>query len=405
MQRPRALRFYLGLVLLVGIYGVALVALDPRVELTRAAEADAIRSAAQYLVSHLDGEGRFAYLARLDGAPPPAEYNVLRHAGTIYSLALYREMTGDHQVDQSILRATRYLLRRHVRPVRGLAGKQAVFSLPGEELQTTNAQVKLGGCALGLVALLKAREVDTNVVSVQVLQQIGEFIVLTQEANGHFRSKYDETHGWVENFDSSYYPGEAILALSLLHRVDPNPGWLQTALRGAKYLIESRKDLRVNQLPNDHWLMIATAALLPACSQVPAPPISSQRLVDHITNIGRMMMHEQNLVSCLPGLRGAFTPDGSSTSSATRLEGLAALCTLLPPDHPDQKRLHSSIHEGLRYVLAAQVKAGAAKGGFTGTLPGWHVSSELRQAASEIRIDYVQHALSALLAHARFPED
>jgi hypothetical protein len=233
------------------------------------------------------------------------------------------------------------------------------------------------------------------------LRQVGQFILFMQEESGHFRSKYNETRHAFEDFESEYYPGEAILALSLLHRVDPDPQWLNAALRGVLFLEESRQGLAVNHLPNDHWLMIASAALLPQFAAAASPPISRERVLGHVLDLGRMMLNDQRLVAWIPGRQGAFTPDGGTTPSATRLEGLLALERLLPLEHPERPRVHAAIADGLRYVLRAQVETGPAKGGFTAVLPGWHLIREQREAAAEIRIDYVQHALSALIGHSQ----
>ncbi len=353
-------------------------------------------NAVDYLRRHLDPDGRFKYTVEVDGTPRGRSYNVLRHAGTIYGMALYDEFSPEPATRQAILQSTRYLLRNYVRPVTNHLGMRAVFSLPGEEIDGPRPQIKLGGCALGLIALIKARALDAGAVEPGVLRELGNFILFMQEGNGHFRSKCDEEGLFFEGFESAYYPGEAILALTLLHEVDPDPRWLEAALRGVHYLAERRKEVPIDQLPNDHWLMIAIAALLPKWETAHEPIISRQRLLDHSLAIGTMMLHEQWRTSWIPGLSGAFTPDGAVTPSATRLEGLVALYRVLPHDHPRRQSLLRAIERGLVYVGRAQIREGKAKGGFPG---GWGIlPNGLRSA---VRIDYVQHALSALVGHYR----
>jgi len=382
-------------------YTVALVVFDPRVKLETERERAAMAQAADYLVRHLDSNGRFEYCVRLDQRPVTNDYNVLRHAGTIYGLALYHELTGEPATKDAILRAARYLLARHVRPVPQQPGMLAVFSLPGEEVNAPNPEIKLGGCALGLIALIKARELDVGVVRLRTLQELGNFIVFAQEPNGRFRVQFDSNGQNVEGFESLYYPGEAILALTLLHRLDPQPRWLDTALKGMLYLEQSRQNTPIFALPNDHWLMIATAAVLPRYEFATAPPISRERLVAQALAIGKMMMGEQRRISWVPGMNGSFAIDSRITPSSTRLEGLAALYPILPPNHPDKDRIRQSIVDGLSFILSAQVKDGQARGGFRGALHQLPFVPD--RPHTKIQIDYVQHALSALIAHAQMP--
>jgi hypothetical protein len=353
----------------------------------------------------LDVDGRFEYAIHLEESPLENRYNVLRHAGTVYALSCYHDLTGDAGAREAILRAARYLLRRHVRPLTQHQGMKAVFSLPGEEIQGPNAQAKLGGSALGLIALIKARQLDADSVPLVVLREIGRFLLFMQEENGHFRSKYEDTGGFIEGFESVYYPGEAILALALLHEIDPDPRWLTVALRGIAYLEKSREDLPISRLPNDHWLIIGSEAALRRYTMAPEPPISRQRIVDHALAIGTMMMQEQRRTALLPGMKGSFVSDGAVTASSTRLEGLLALHNLLPPDHPERPGIWESIEDGLGFVLRAQVRAGKGEGGFTRAFrKRLGITREIREAnqsQSEIRIDYVQHALSALVGYQK----
>jgi hypothetical protein len=396
-------KILLWAVVVVALYAASLVLFDPRVELEPATVESAMAEASGYLIRHLGTNGRFEYVIHLEGLPLEDRYNVLRHAGTVYALALYHELTADAQTREAILRAARYLLRWHVRPVAQQKGMLAVFSLPREEVDGTNAQVKLGGCALGAIALIKARQLDADVVSLNVLREIGNFILFMQEENGHFRSKYEENGRFSEGFESIYYPGEAILALALLHKVDPDPRWLDAALKGIAYLEKSRQGLPIRQLPNDHWLMIAADAVLPHYEAAQAPPISRKRLIDHAFAIGKMMMDEQWRTSLLPGMKGSFVSDGAITPSSTRLEGLIALFNLLPSDHPDRSQIQKSIERGLGFILRAQVREGDGKGGFTRALRKLpeitKQSRETNLQQSEIRIDYVQHALSAMVGY------
>ncbi|MFV1994195.1 MAG: hypothetical protein ACC661_02065 [Verrucomicrobiales bacterium] len=75
----------------------------------------------------------------------------------------------------------------------------------------------------------------------------------------------------------------------------------------------------------------------------------------------------------------------------------------MPTDHPLRPRVEKSASSGIAFLLRAQVKEGA----FVGATPRaiaridlpFDGSQEFNRRATEVRIDYVQHALSAMLAY------
>jgi hypothetical protein len=79
---------------------------------------------------------------------------------------------------------------------------------------------------------------------------LGTFILFLQEPNGRFHSTYDPAVGDFGSFQSLFYPGEAILALASVHRIDPDPRWLAAAMKGIAYLEESRRTLPLGRLPS-----------------------------------------------------------------------------------------------------------------------------------------------------------
>ncbi|RMH40868.1 MAG: hypothetical protein D6689_12465 [Deltaproteobacteria bacterium] len=376
-------------------YAVTCAALDPRVEVDPPRVDAAMRAAADYLVRHAGADGRFVY--EVDGAGAPVgggRYNVLRHAGAIYSLAMYHELRPTPAVRDTLVRAARTLRARHVAPVAGLPGRSAVFSLPGEEAGGAR-EAKLGGAGLGLVALIAARALDPSVVDVDTLRQIGAFVEFMQRPDGSFRSKYSERDAFARDFDSLYYPGEAILGVAMLYEIDRDPRWLSLALRAARALIDRQR--KMARLPNDHWLMIAIARLLPHVADAVDPPVTRDELVAHAIALGDAMRREQRWTRLVPGAAGAFTPDARVTPTTTRLEGLAAIALAVGSDHPARARFAEAIEDGIAFALACQVAAGPHRGGFRRALRRWFVGDDWQH----VRVDYVQHALSALVGYAK----
>ncbi|MBI4700680.1 MAG: hypothetical protein HY744_05870, partial [Deltaproteobacteria bacterium] len=250
----------------------------------------------------------------------------------------------------------------------------------------------------------EARALDEAVVSAEELRALGRFLVFMQTEPGRFRAKYGEQEKFSGDFESLYYPGQAVLALTMLHEIDPDPAWLAAAAKGAAYLVRARAGQR--RLPSDHWPMIAAPRLLASWDKLAAPPVAQSEIRAHLIAVGRTMLMEQRQAA-QPELRGSFVPDGRSTPTATRVEGLVALFDLLGRGEDVSLRaaLRQAITEAVAFLLRCQVLEGPHQGGFVRALrkiPGAGGGFNRRQA--EIRIDYVQHALSALLGYAQLPQ-
>ena len=388
----------LGL-LTAGYFG-SCQALDARLPITQPGLARDMKTTADYFANHIGPNGRFEYLINLDGHEVPKDkYNVVRHGGSIYGLGMYYELSGDPLARETMLKAGGYLLRRHVRTVSRLESTRAVFSLPHEETYDGRPKAKLGGTALGLAGLIKVRGLDTDAVDLKVLQELGNFILFMQLDSGKFRSKYDEKLQFKTDFESLYYPGEAILALTMLYEVDGDPKWLEAATRAIAYLEESRRG--VVKLPNDHWLLIGTQKLLGHWDAISDPPITRQKITKHVLAIGQMMMAEQRATSLIPSMTGSFVPNGGTAPCATRLEGLTALYFTLPPDHAARRKLEKSIDGGVRFLMLGHVRSGRGAGGFTRMVRKLPLGRALNDRQAEVRIDYPQHALSALVGYQK----
>jgi hypothetical protein len=185
--------------------------------------------------------------------------NLLRHAGATYALGQARDYCrrqGDRvaaaALNAAIVRANGYL-RRFIAsaPVGGVAG----WSIPErlDELAPAGSPVaaKLGGAALGVLALLAA-DGDGNL---PIARALGEYLLTQQRAGGSFVSKVIAGEDREDSFASLYYPGQAIMALTELYARDHGRRWLNAAIRGMKYLTVSRA--RSGIYPADPWTLSA----------------------------------------------------------------------------------------------------------------------------------------------------
>ncbi len=349
---------------------------------------EAAHEAAAYLIRHLDADGRFDYVRR----SPVSEkkYNILRHAGSIHALVQYHDRHPSAASQNAILRASRYLKARYVHPLPKHPELLATISRPGEE-NLREPTAKLGGTALTLIALCGAFALDPTIVNKNELAALGNFLLFMQKEDGSFHSKYIVDQDFDPSFHSLYYPGETMLALTMLYDIDKDQRWLHAALRSAAQLVESRQS--ITDWPADHWMMLASAPLLERYDKVEAPALSATTLRKHITVMAKKITKKQRR-------DGHFGKKPRSTPTATRLEGLAALAQIQARNEGTiAPGLHASIQSGLHFLMACQLREhGKERGGIPRSCAS-DVSEQHRD--HEIRVDYVQHYLSALLTAPR----
>ena len=346
----------------------------------------AIAAAAGYLERACGPDGRFAYRINLGTGKETTSYNIVRHAGAMYALATLNRSQPDPQAADAILRAASFLRQNYIGPgVR--PGQLVVWSAP----LPRRSDAELGATGLGLVALTAAYEIEPKSVPIEQLQALGRFLLFLQRNDGSFISKYRVETGPLLDRESLYYPGEAALGLVALYEADHSRQWLAAAAKALSYLAKSRAGL--STVPADHWALIATAKLLPYCEQNVCPT-SHKELVQHAIQICNSILREQITNPVPPSLDGAFDPTGRTAPAATRLEGLLAALEFLPRESGDLRgQIETAAGRGIPFLLRAQITSGPYAGGMPGAL------GDGAKDASEIRVDYVQHALCAWLRY------
>jgi hypothetical protein len=353
----------------------------------------AISLATGYLERACGPDGKFAYQVDIRSGRQDSSYDIIRHAGAMYALAMANRSHPAPQAAAALIRAAKFLRENYIGPgVR--PGQEAVWSQPLVESAHSRGTVperyaELGGTGLGLVALAEARRVDPQSVPLEQLQALGRFAVFLQRDDGSFVHRYLAQSGAVANWQSLYYPGEAALGFIALYEADHSREWLIAAGKALTYLARSRAGLTM--VPADHWALIATAEFLPYCDRVGcAAP--REELVRHAVQVCESILYDQFQGSTATGLDGAFDPAGRTAPTATRLEGLLAALEFLPTGDLRGK-VESAIRRGISFLLRAQILAGEEAGG----MPGAILVSE--QDSARVRVDYVQHSLCAWLRY------
>ncbi len=343
---------------------------------------DSVDLAADYLIRSIDLRGKFAYsyLPKTDENNP--KYNILRHGGTVYSMLEVYELRRDNALFEAIQRGLRFLINQM---------KEAIVNGEKTLVVVENNDVKLGGNGLAALALAKYIQLTQEKHYLPILQKLGAWIVNTQDEHGKFTIHKQDFNGPVDpDFESEYYPGEALFALARLYQLDPNPRWLKAAVSGALYLINVRdKDLPEEKLNHDHWLLYALNEIYRLQPHA--------EILTHAQKITNTIINKQRRESPYLDWIGSFYAIPRSTPAATRMEGLCASYQLTQ-DFGSADRLPDilkAIKLGIQFQLQTQFYPESAlylpnpqraMGGFHASLTDY-----------EIRIDYVQHSISSLL--------
>ncbi len=212
--------------------------------------------------------------------------------------------------------------------------------------------------------------------------------------------------GRSDEIESLYYPGEAALGLLWLYEKDRSNIWLESAVKALAYLARSRKSSMY--IPDDNWALLATAKLLSLAGNDDLA-VSKELLIDHAIQICENIVRAQIENAKRPEYDGGFKKTGQITPTATRLEGLQAALSFLPQNHEIRKRVDSAVHRGISFLLRAQINEGEFIGAFPWaagkvdwSTPG---AFDFNRRVTEVRIDYVQHASSAMIQYLHLMND
>ncbi len=345
----------------------------------------AARAGGDYLLLHQHADGGFDYLYDPTEDAVGPGYNLLRHAGSCYALFELHRATGDGRYLDAGRRGVERLLAHVMGPRPADAAAGAEFDAIAE---IDEPEAKLGGAALAVLAMVEHQRVSGDDRWLAGAGRLARFLLYMQGPDGRFASKYFYGEPDDEEFESIYYPGEAILALSRLHRLDGDPGWLAAARRGADYLIDGRDAGKATaDLPHDHWLLMGLAEL----DELTGDP----RYAAHGARIAEAIVAAQRVRSPHPDWIGSYYDPPRTTPTATRAEALVAMDLLARRTGGDRRPVVEALLRMAAFQRRCQLTAESAlylprpdraAGGFRRSLTDW-----------DVRIDYVQHSVSSLL--------
>jgi|CZKU01.1.fsa_nt_gi hypothetical protein len=347
----------------------------------------AVRHGAEYLSRVMNDQGRYIYMYHPVEDRDDPSYGLLRHAGSTYALL---EAYSEFDTPLYLQKAERALgyLKSHLTDDAASQGKYATDTNDEE-------QQKSGGAGLALLAFTEHAAVTGKRTELETMRGLARFIIAQQYADGHFRANSDlpDEPGKKRKREPVYYQGEAALGLMRLYAIDPQPSYLDAARKAADWVAQVRDaDVSQDNQEHDHWISYAFNDLYRVTR--------NDTYVEHAYKIARAILNKQHRAgnAAAPDWVGTFY-EGQTTPGSTRLEAYAADIALSrfagradawlvdPAREVGASMLGQQFGAEDDYWLRNPTKA---EGGVRESL-----------IVQDVRIDYVQHAMSAWLHLAR----
>jgi hypothetical protein len=336
----------------------------PDIVMTKSRYIEPGEGAVNYLLKQIQRDGSFHYLLSPEKGSISKGYNILRHAGTLYALYQWQNING--QRPDMVPDVAFSFLKDHMHPPFGLENMRCVVE---------DGTIKLGGTALMLLACTEKANAGYTRQEMQVMRQLAEFILWMQEPSGRFQAKIQKGEQQFSDFISLYYPGEAILALVRLYRIDPDARWLQCAIDGCTYLLQHPVLEKNGDRAHNHWFAIALSELF--------------LLLRNEAYYKEFWMITGTVVGGLSDrLKGGYSSAGVATLGEAVVAGLLMEMKL---GNIDKVAKLFPLADGiLSHCLRMQVK----KGDFSDDIAVGGIMEN--PGKTSIRIDYVQHTLQVI---------
>lgn len=202
-----------------------------------------IQKSSVYLSNALDESGRFDYGVNPVNDVHFTSYNILRHAGTIWSVIMQYETTKDKTLIPKIESAIKYMTDSMEQP-----DKDHAYLI-----EKKSDEIKLGGNAVAIITLSTYMQAFKNDKYKELVRKTANSILDCQDSDGsyyHVLSYPDYQR--KERDRIVYYDGEATFALARAYSVTGDTKYLTCAKKALDYFI--RNDyVRFC----DHWIAYA----------------------------------------------------------------------------------------------------------------------------------------------------
>lgn len=345
-----------------------------------------------FILRQIREDGRFHYqyypLENRHSRTDDNAYSLPRHSGTVYALALLYGLTGEARFKAGAERAIAWL-GKQIPPACGAPDRACVAK---------GRSADLGSTALTLVGMLEYQRRTGDARYADQSRRLLEFVLWLQRADGDFHHVYDlQTNALVPQDRRLFFSEEAALALVMAHEVLGDQRYLDAAERALDYLTGPKYHYFLGRFiyGADHWTCIA--------AEEAHPRLKSPKYLDFCLEYAAFIRRLQ------------FAPGEWRNTDFTGHYGFTAL--MVPQAAAagfteavisawELSKKHGRPDEAVRVQAAIALDAlareslrpdnawmmpdpAAARGGIRRSL-----------VEQEVRIDFTQHAASALIRGA-----
>ncbi len=358
----------------------------------------AARAGGEFILRQLMRDGRFHYQYFPYGhRHPPANdnnYSLPRHSGTVYALALLHGLTGVKAFRVGAEHAIKWLDGR-IPKLCGDPSRRCVVK--GKRF------ADLGSTALTLVGMLEYQRRTGDARYAPTTRKLLNFVLWLQKPSGDFFHMYDVTQDVIRKEKRlMFYSEEAALALVMAHQVLGDAVYLEAAERALNFLTGPKYDdffLGRFIYGADHWTCIAADEAW--------PHLKHAQYLDFClgyTRFIRRLQYEQTGWDNADyrghyGFTGFMVPQAPAAAGFT--EAVVSTWTLSVKHGRPDPSVYAQASDALDALTRDRIRA---ENSWMMPRPRYAAGGIRRSLVEgEVRIDFTQHAASALIRGARMP--